>query len=292
MADFEKLDKEFKRVQAFFTKYIRHKDEDKKHSEYAPSSMDRNLGCAGAVQMCEGLESKESIYSTRGTNTHTLMEFFLKEGDAGIKMLRHIAAKEFKKHIDYSSEMHQAAMLAVKYVRAKQADIIARKKAEPLLLVEEKVKLQDVLNADCGGTSDIGLLQFFGTLHVMDYKNGTGIVEPNENKQLMTYALGILYKYGWDFKDVELTIIQPNGVHKKGPIRSWRTSIERMEAFELELKAGIKKSKMKNPPLVMNSKWCYFCPARESKCPLHKSKRIEGAISRFDQTTRGKQIDE
>lgn len=261
-----------------FTKYMRTKNEEKVHSLYSASNMERIMGCPGHVKLVKKAPpQKENKYAVRGTNTHTLLEFLLKEGK---HHLYTSDAKEFKEFIGYDDDMLIAAEIAVAHIKKtyKSGGWVVDNK--PKLLIEQKLPLNDVVDEDCGGTADVVMYQHFNRLHVMDYKNGKGVVEPRHNKQMMTYALGALYKFGWDFKSITLTIIQPNAPHSAGAIRSWTTGIGRFEEFEKELIEAIALTKKKNAPLKEDSKYCWFCPAKDI-CPIQKDKKREKIMNKF-----------
>src|SRR5690606_8363890 len=129
-----------------------------------------------------------------------------------------------------------------------------------------------------GGTGDLVTGKVFSWLRVTDYKNGKGIqVEVEDNPQLMIYALGALHKYmaEYDFDEIILEIVQPNGFHKDGPIRSAVMSPEELlqwaedvllPAAERSVEAE-KALKRGDPDFVekylkADDDWCTFCPAR------------------------------
>lgn len=260
-----------------FLPYMKIKAQDKVHSLYSASSMERTMGCPGSIrEIKKAPPAQDNIHSIKGTRTHTLLEFLLKEGE---HHLYTSDAEEFKKFIDYDENMLRAAKVAVSYIKREYKFWREKKGVKPIVEVEAKLPLNDVVNADCGGTSDVLMYQYFNTLHVMDYKNGKSIVEPYANKQMMTYGLGGLEKHGWDFKDITLTIIQPNAAHNEGAIRSWSTTIKRMERFKGELIDAIEATKKKDAPLV-EGKYCYFCPAKDI-CPVQKAKKAGKLMKRF-----------
>lgn len=261
-----------------FTKYMRTKSEDKAHSLYSASSMERTLGCPGSISLIKKApKAKDNVHSVRGTNTHTLIEFIIKEGE---HHLYTSDAKEFKEFIQYDDQMHISAKVAVLFLKEEYARWVDRVGHKPKVLIEQKLPLNDLLKEDCGGTADMIMYQYFGDLHVIDYKNGKSIVEPRQNKQGMTYALGALEKFGWDFKSVTITIIQPNARHEVGPIRSWVIGLDRMEAFKEELIRGIALTKKKDAPLNEDPKWCWFCPAKDI-CPVQMDKKRNKVLTKF-----------
>ena len=56
-------------------------------------------------------------------------------------------------------------------------------------------------------------------LHIADYKNGYVVVDVHGNKQMLTYMLGAIARYGPRPK-MYITVLQPNASHIDGPIRT------------------------------------------------------------------------
>jgi hypothetical protein len=133
----------------------------------------------------------------------------------------------------------------------------------------------------CFGTADF--VCYFGstkTLHVVDYKHGQGVpVEVEENEQLMYYGLGALHANKFPVKEIVLTIVQPRCYHKDGPIRSWRTTPERMIDFIGELVYDAKKTAEDNAPLVTGDH-CRWCSA-SAVCPAQYDSNVKAAQAVF-----------
>ena len=99
--------------------------------------------------------------------------------------------------------------------------------------IEQRLDLS-VIHPDCFGTPDA---MYYDTeakrLYIWDYKHGYGIVEPEENAQLIAYAAGAMDYYKvHDFDiTVVLTIVQPRAPHPSGPVRSWRVKGEELRPY-------------------------------------------------------------
>lgn len=263
-------------MKKLFEKYMRVKDPNKAHAVLSASGSERWMGCPGSIRMSDGIVSIDTDYGIAGTNTHTLIQFILENRDWET-LLNHKDAKKFREHIDYNEEKLHSAMVAVSYVKSEMWKMKNFYGKAPQLLVEKKVELSGV----GFGTADIILYQPFGVLHVMDYKNGRAVVEAEENMQGLYYAHATADLYGWDFSELWITIIQPNASHKRGPIRTWKTTPDRLEKAGLQFLMGVARTKMKNAPLVSNSKWCWFCPAR-AKCPEQMKIKAKNIMGRFE----------
>lgn len=123
------------------------------------------------------------------------------------------------------------------------------------------------------GTSDI-IARCGEEIYVMDWKMGRGIVQAEENKQLLFYATAILSTARNFFEGMTLThetpvtmvIIQPA---LKSGIDVWRTDTLRLHHFEVELHGTIQS--IENDGMearIQDGPWCTFARCK-SVCPLH-----------------------
>lgn len=259
-----------------FKKYIKETEEGKTHAVLSASGSERWLGCPGSVRLSEGLVQVDNPHSIRGTNTHTLMQFILENLAVWKTALASPAANAFKAHIDFDDDMLESARFAVEYVLKEKARMKRENGITPKLFIERKVKLKGVGH----GTADAILYQPYGLLHVMDFKNGRSVVEPEDNTQGLYYAVATADELGWNFDDLWITIIQPNAKHKNGGVRTWKTTEARLKQERKRFLLGAKITKGRNAPLVVNDKWCWFCIARE-KCPKQQAKKTAKILNRF-----------
>lgn len=248
-----------------FESYIKEKKESD-HATLSASGAERWLGCPGSIRLSEGIPSIDNPAGIRGTNTHTLLQFILENGDWSF-LLAVKESEQFKEHIGYDNVMLQNAVFAYKHVLATLERMQHRYEAHPKLMVEKKVELKGV----GFGTADVILHHPYGVLHVMDYKNGVKVVESENNLQGLYYAYGAADLFNWEFSEVHITIIQPNTPHKYGHVRTWKTDHETLERAGQALKRGAKLTKQKDAPLVKGD-YCFFCPARPI-CPLHMEQK-------------------
>jgi hypothetical protein len=267
-----------KNLRALFARYMKVKDPDKAHAILSASGSERWIGCPGSIRLSEGIPSVDSPAGIRGTNTHTLLQVIL-ENEDWEKMLRSPQADKFLAHIEHDAAMLSNALFAAEYVWKEMRLMKKRYGKKPQLFTEVKLELKGV----GFGTSDIILHHPFAELHVMDYKNGTKTVEPEGNTQGLYYGVAAADRFNWEFSKPKITIIQPNSPHKKGHVRTWETTEQRLERAGRMLREGAKATKRKDAPLVKNDSWCWFCPAR-SKCPEHADARTDRARKLFNLT--------
>jgi hypothetical protein len=233
----------------------------KKHAKFSPSAAHRWLGCPGSIALTEKAPpQKSSPYADEGTAAHTVLESVLKmtkvKGTATSEMIKH--ARE-------------------------AATWILAKAGKNLVLSETKVDLTFAV-PDMFGTVDAAIVEEFGRLYVIDYKYGAGIaVDPEQNPQMLAYALGLSKKYDHNFKDVVLVIIQPRAHHSRGPIREWMLPIEELISWEEKFRKGAEKALDPFAPLCAGDH-CKFCPATPI-CPEISSVSLRQAQIEFDDKT-------
>jgi hypothetical protein len=262
-------------LKKLFARYIKEKKESD-HAKLSASGSERWLGCPGSVRMSLGIPSVDNAAGIRGTNTHTLLQFIL-ENKHWRRLLQTPEGLKFLRLIEYDSAMLANALFAAKYVWKEKAQIEWETGREVQLFTERKVELSGV----GFGTSDVILFQPYGVLHVMDYKNGTKTVEPEGNTQALYYMTAAADEFGWEFSYPKITIIQPNAPHSRGHIRTWEPTHQDIERGALVLRRGAKITKRPDAPLVKNNEWCWFCPARENKCPLQMDMKQKKLLDRF-----------
>ena len=234
--------------------------EVKKHSKFSASGASRWLNCPGSIALSEKAPpQKDSPYAMEGTKAHEVLELLL--------------TGQGKKAAKSSEEMFRHANAAEKIIRARQ------KEDKGELIAETKVSLEFV-HPGLFGTVDAAIVDEFGRLTVIDYKYGAGIpVDPDENPQLLYYALGLAHKYHYNFSTVSLMVIQPRAEHREGPVREWNLGIDHLVRWTDAFADGVKAALKPNAPQKAGA-WCKFCPA-SSICPEISKKALETAASDF-----------
>ena len=127
-------------------------------------------------------------------------------------------------------------------------------------------------------------------MEVVDLKNGMGVVDVNENKQLRTYALcALLNAPSANVKTITSTVVQPRAPHKDGRIRSETYHVADLIDWTVDLLARMRLSKqaltefeaLDGSRIAFDAwaeKWlttgaCTFCPA-EGICPKRRKEAL------------------
>lgn len=113
------------------------------------------------------------------------------------------------------------------------------------------------------GRCDFAGLKTESHLHIVDFKYGYRIVEPDENWTLISHAIGVLKQHQQlKIDHVSLSIFQPRPYHPEGKLRTVT-----MEARELNDAFQTLNLKLVNPSdELRTSNHCGYCPAM-AQCP-------------------------
>ena len=264
------------------------------HATWAASATARNWNCAGAIALSAMAPSEqESIHSARGTACHEIAEKCLRTDTEPSQYLGDtVKTKEHAIEID--DELAESAWAYVDYVRQRLNAPGAT------LQIEQHFRLDDLKPPfDAGGTGDaVVYFPASRTLEIVDLKNGMGVVDPKDNPQLRTYALGaMLANRDLDVDHVMVTIVQPRAPHKDGRIRSDTFHVADLVEWSFDLLEVMKRAERAqkafdglNGNSVLFDEWCdawlnpgkcKFCPC-EGFCPALKKKALAVAAVWFD----------
>ena len=192
------------------------------HALLGASSSSRWLACTPSARAGENAaEYRVDTYADEGELAHELCEVQLRSAVGRISTRSYrTACKRIRSHELYGAYMEECADGYVDYVLGVLA---AHPGAE--LLIEERLDYSKYV-PEGYGTGDVVIVAP-GFIHVIDYKNGGGIVvDATENTQGMLYGLGALetWDYLYDIKRVHITIFQP----RRDNISEWSIDAEEL----------------------------------------------------------------
>lgn len=173
------------------------------HALLSASSSHRWLNCPPSARLCEGYDDKGSNFAAEGSDAHSLCEFKLRKA-LGME------AKDPTEDLSwYDAEMEESADGYAAFVM----ELVAEAKktcSDPVVLIEQRLDYSKYVQSGFG-TGDCVLISD-GTLHIVDFKYGRGVlVEAEDNPQMKLYALGALEIFDclYDIDTVSMTIYQP-----------------------------------------------------------------------------------
>jgi hypothetical protein len=224
------------------------------HSPLGASSAERWMACPGSVTLISALKSSPDYveddpdYRRDGTQAHALAAHCLeKDIDAW--------QRDEEQFPELTADMLGAVQEYLDYVRSIEG---ARE-------VEVRVHLPE-FHPQFFGTLDCVVFGADGTLHIIDYKHGVGVVvDADHNPQLEYYGYGKFGPAGlgrWrDETPVKLTIVQPRAFHPDGIIRTWETTVGEIRRWaEEELRPAMEATS--GAEYLDMGPHCRFCPAK------------------------------
>jgi hypothetical protein len=247
----------------------------KKHSRFSASGFERIVKCPGSVSLSEGLPDKESAASREGTLAHEVLEGILK--DPSIVLLK-------RNKGEITDEM-------VEYGRQAANHILKLRGVLPNsdLMIESKVSLS-FIHPEAFGTLDAAIVDYFGTLHILDYKFGKSFVSPYENWQFLFYALGVAHQHQWNFSKVRMWTLQPRVTGFDGNYTFWEISIDELKSYIPKFERAIRRAETLTTTYVEGDH-CFFCKAR-NVCPLKAETKLLDAKKAFDKKLSTMEIEE
>lgn len=244
------------------------------HALLSPSSAHRWLNCPLAPRLEATLPEKPSEYAREGTVAHSVCEITAKKKFKKVKAAEYNRViKKLKTDAVWDDEMLHTAETYVEHL----TELAMEFANEPYIAFEVKVDISDYVPEAFGHCDCV----MFGgdTLIITDYKHGKGVpVSPDENPQLMLYALGALklYKplFGVALKKVAVYIDQP----RIGAYDGWTCTVDELLAWGESVKPKAQMAFMGFGEYHAGD-WCRFCRAN-GICKAQAEQQI-GAFDDF-----------
>ena len=190
-----------------------------RHAVLSASSSHRWLHCNPSARLELEFEDRETEAAAEGTAAHALAEHKLR------KALKMRSTRPVSKYDSDEMEMYTDSYLEFVLEAIEEA---RQDCPDPKVLIEQRLDFSCYV-PDGFGTGDCIIIAD-GTLHIVDYKHGRGVlVEADDNPQMKLYALGALELFDciYDIDTVSMTIYQPRpSLSRKqtstnGPKRFW-----------------------------------------------------------------------
>lgn len=241
----------------------------KGHAVLSASSSERWLHCPPSARLCESYEDKGSDYAAEGTDAHELCEYKLR------KVLG-IEAKDPTENLTwFNEEMSDCANGYAAYV-LEQVEAAKQTCADPIVLIEQRVDFSRWVESGYG-TADCIIIAD-GTLQIIDYKHGLGVlVSAEENPQMQCYALGALELFDdiYDIGSVRMTIYQP----RRDNVSTYEISKNELYCWADEVLKPTADLAFAGNGNFLCGEWCGFCKAKHD-CRARADANME--LARYD----------
>ena len=239
------------------------------HALLSASASHRWLNCPPSARLCEGYDDKGSNFAAEGSDAHSLCEYKLRKA---LGMEAHDPTEDLSW---YDAEMEDAAESYAAFIMELVAE--ARKTcSDPVVLVEQRLDYSRYVPAGFG-TGDCVLIAD-GSLHIVDFKYGRGIlVEAEGNPQMKLYALGALEIFDclYDIQTISMTIYQP----RRSNVSTCR--LPRAELMDWAEKVLIPTAELAfaGDGEYQCGEWCQFCKAKADCC---ERARMNMALAKYE----------
>lgn len=242
-----------------------------KHALLSASAAKRWSECTPSARLNEGVEERASPYAQEGTDAHALCQYLV-EKEFGMP------TKDPTEDLSYyNQEMQECAEIYLGCVKEIMAEV-KKTCTDPEIFVEQRVNFSRWV-PEGFGTADCIILAD-GTLHVIDYKHGAGImVSAEENTQMKCYALGTLDMFGdlYDVDFITMHIIQP----RKENISSWTVSVADLLSWADEFLAPRAALAFDGTGDFVAGPHCQFCKVKAT-CRKRAEANLELARHEFE----------
>ena len=241
----------------------------KGHAVLSASSSERWLHCPPSARLCESYEDKGSDYAAEGTDAHELCEYKLR------KALGMEAQDPTENLTWFNEEMSDCANGYAAYV-LEQMEAAKQTCADPVVLIEQRVDFSRWVESGFG-TADCIIIAD-GTLQIIDYKHGLGVlVSAEENPQMQCYALGALELFDdiYDIDSVRMTIYQP----RRDNVSTYEISKDELYRWADEVLKPTADLAFAGDGNFLCGEWCGFCKAKHD-CRARADANME--LARYD----------
>lgn len=229
-----------------------------KHAFLGASSAHRWLNCTAAPHYEEQFPRSSSVYADEGTLAHSICELYARKHFTTMpKSTFTRRLNKLKKNALFKDEMLHTAETYVEHLN----EVALSYKDRPYVAFETRVDFSDYV-PEGFGTCDCIIIGG-DTLHVDDYKHGKGVVVPPENNpQMMLYALGALKQFkpifGDTIKNVTMSICQPRIT---SDFKLWSISVDELQDWAESIKPKAQTA-FDGPGDFVPGEYCRFCAGR------------------------------
>lgn len=223
-----------------------------KHALLSASSAHRWMNCPPSARLTADYKDEGGDFARQGTDAHSLCEHKLK---AALGMTTTDPTEDLTY---YDEEMEQCASDYACFV-CEQVEKAKEVCEDPVVLIEQRLDFSGYV-PEGFGTGDCVIVAD-GTLSIIDYKHGLGVlVSAEENPQMMCYALGALELFDgiYDIESVSMTIFQP----RRENISNYTISKDQLIRWAEEVLVPTAKLAFEGGGEYKAGEHCQFCKAK------------------------------
>lgn len=239
-----------------------------KHAILSASGAHRWMNCTPSARLELEFDDNSGEAAAEGTAAHALSEHKLRKA---LKMRSKKPVSPYD-----SDEMDNYTDGYVEFV----LEVIEQAKkicSDPLILIEQRLDFSKYV-PEGFGTGDC-LIIADGTLHIIDFKYGQGVlVSAEDNPQMKLYALGALDLFDgiYDIEMVSMTIYQP---HREN-VSTSTVSKENLYQWAEEVLKPKAELAFNGDGNYYPGEWCQFCRAAV-KCRARAEAKMKLATFEF-----------
>lgn len=211
------------------------------------SALARPMVCAGFLSF-EGLERLPGgPAAEEGTAAGELLERIL---------TNQVGPKQARNGIYFNEEM-------LFHLTPIAEEINANRQSE--VLCEQPIDWRTRSGVWIRGKYDVSFVRE-GRLYIDDLKYGWGIVEVQNNWQLIGYAIGEVIRRGIAFEKIVLRIRQPRPHHEDGDCREWVLTYAELLGFKEQIEKRFQEI-VDGLKTLQTGPQCKYCAATREACP-------------------------
>lgn len=209
------------------------------------SSLARPMECAGSLHFKDLPKQPKNEGAEEGEAFGEYVERLLLKQDIG---------SHSRKGVPFDDDMKFHAGEIVKEVNTNSTDVVC----------EQQVDWETSSGIVLKGRLDASFVRN-SSLYVDDFKYGWGLVSPENNWQLLGYAIGEVIRRNQSFANIVLRIHQPRPYHHEGPLREWRLTYSQLLDYKETIENRMHEIAEGEDELATGAH-CKYCPAA-AFCP-------------------------
>lgn len=237
-------------------------NEEKGHALLSASGAHRWLNCTPSARLEREFGDNSGEAAAEGTAAHALSEHKLR------RALKLRSKKPVSKYDSDEMDIHTDGYVEFVQEIIEQAKQVC---SDPKVLIEQRLDFSKYV-PDGFGTGDC-LVVADGTIHIIDFKYGQGLlVEAEDNPQMKLYALGALALFDgiYDIDSVSMTIYQP----RRENVSTHTVFKESLYQWADEVLQPLAQLAFDGSGEYCCGDWCRFCRAAV-KCRTRAEEKLK-----------------